>query len=384
MTFRFSDTDDALRKEVREFLRSRLPHDWTGISRQRPHEPSGKLPTEVSKEITLELAANGWLNRHWPRAYGGQEAPISEQIVLQEEYEANFEPRGSQYMGVNWIGPALMEFGTQEQKDRYIPDIAAGRSCWAQLFSEPEAGSDLAALRTTARLEGDEFVVNGTKLWTSYADIARHGVLIARTTPGAVGHEGMSVLLIEMDTPGIEVREIPATLGHNRISQEMFIDARVPRSSLLGELNDGWRVAMKALSYERSGIAGHARATRVLGRMGPLTPPEREERDIELLVQGRLAELVYYEAALNRDRQDAWLSSAVRLQNAEYLQKVTAHVEEVLGVAARIGAEEPRGTLSGEIESFAVKRARVAKITAGTAEVHIGVIGRRALGLPRS
>jgi alkylation response protein AidB-like acyl-CoA dehydrogenase len=384
MDLDFSLLEQQMRTELRTFLRERLPSDWTGIWRHRRHAENNKTPVEISFELCQELAARGWLNRTWPKEYGGEEAPISEQIVLQEEYEAHFEPRGGQYLGANWIGPAIMRFGTDEQKRKFLPEIAAGKSQWAQLFSEPDAGSDLYSLRTTAYLDGDEFTVNGAKLWTSYANIAKHGFLLARSQPGATGREGLSVLLIDMDNPGVEIRETPSTLGWHRIHEEAFVDAIFPRNCLLGDLHDGWRVATTALSYERSGIAGYARATRVLGRLSDVREPALVEDDVELLVMGRLAELLYYEASLARDTDDAWLSSAVRLMNASYLQAVADHAERMLGPMARVGAEDDHGEVCGEIESFVVKRAPVASITSGTAEVQVGIIARRALGLPRS
>jgi alkylation response protein AidB-like acyl-CoA dehydrogenase len=379
----FSEQAEALRGDVREFLDSALPATWSGVFSVA--NGGGVSGSQLSFELCRRLAERGWLIRQWPRDYGGADASVWEQVVLQEEYEAHFEPRGGQYMGVNWVGPALMLFGTEEQKRTLLPEIAAGDVQWAQLFSEPEAGSDLAAVSTTALLEDGEFVVRGEKVWTSYGTVAQRGFLVARTKPESTGRDGISVLLIDMRHPGVEVREIPAVLGSGRMAHEVFVDARFPESSLLGPLHDGWRVTMAALAFERVGIPGHARATRVLGRLGGLCTEEHEEAYIDLLVAGRLCELMYYDAVAERETgAPGWLNSAVRVVNARYLQDVARFAEDVLGPFARVsGSAIDEPAIHDEIESFSVKRAPVASMTSGTLEVQISLIARRALDLPR-
>ena len=376
----FSAAEETLRQELRAFLADALPETWSGVFGHGDPEP-----IELSFELCGRLAERGWLIRQWPREYGGAEAPVWEQVVLQEEYEAHFEPRGGQYMGVNWIGPAIMLYGSEEQQRTLLPEISAGAVQWAQLFSEPEAGSDLAAIATTARLEDGHFVVSGEKLWTSYGTVADRGFLVARTEEGSSRHHGLSVLLVDMKHPGVEVRDTPAVLGPGRIAEEVFVDAVFPESCLLGPLHDGWRVAMTALAFERAGIPGHARATRVLGRLGAVVDEAHEDAYVELLAAGRLAELTYYESVAERESgEPGWLSSAVRVVNARYLQDVSAFAEDVLGPYARVpGSEIPGSGLHDEIESFDVKRAPVASMTSGTLEVQIGLIARRALDLPR-
>lgn len=381
MNLEFTNAEEDLRRSLREFLDRTLPDGWSGVFA----EPNGASRSDLSFRLCQQLADRGWLIRHWPVEYGGAEASVWEQVVLQEEYEAHFEPRGGQYMGVNWIGPALMMFGTEEQKLTLLPEIASGSVQWAQLFSEPEAGSDLSAVSTSATLEDGHFTVSGEKLWTSYGTVADRGFLVARTKPGSRGRDGISVLLIDMHQPGVEVREIPAVLGPGRMAHEVFVDARVPVECLLGPLHDGWRVATTALAFERVGIPGHARATRVLGRLSAHCSTEHEEAYVDLLVEGRLAELTYYEAVSEREGDGpGWLSSAVRVINARYLQDVARFAEDVLGPLARVpGSGIPGAGLHDEIESFVVKRAPVASMTSGTLEVQISLIARRALDLPR-
>src|SRR5690606_7586001 len=193
--------------------------------------------------------------------------PTWEHFILGEEMWAAGEPRGAQYMNVNWIGPTLMRFGTEAQKRRYIPEMAAGRAVWCQGFSEPNAGSDLASLRTRAVRDGDDYVINGSKIWTSYAAMAQHCFLLARTGEASSGKAGIAIFLVPMSTPGIEVRPIPSLIGHGDIHEVFFDDVRVPASARLGEEGQAWAIIGYALSLERVGLARYAMSRRVLDRM---------------------------------------------------------------------------------------------------------------------
>lgn len=381
----FTVSEKQLRTELRDFFSAELPEDWTGVWRSRPLI-GGETPKEVSARLCVEMARRGWLNRLWPSVYGGQDSDVWEQVVIQEECEAHFEPRGGQYFGVNWLGPSIMHYGTEKQKDELLPEIASGSVQWAQLFSESDAGSDLAAVRTSAHLHDEQFIVQGEKLWTSYGCDADRGFLLARSRPGSTGKDGLSVLLIDMDAPGVEVSEIPSTLGHQRICREVFIDAAFPRSCLLGPLHGGWQVAMKSLAFERSGIAGHTRATRILGRLLQRAHDGGVDDEVApLLAMGRVAELLYYQSVEERDSATpGWINSAVRVFNAWYLQCVADYAESCLGPRARVGWGPGSNSVDGEIEAFVVKRAPVASITAGALEIQSSLIAKRALGLPKS
>jgi alkylation response protein AidB-like acyl-CoA dehydrogenase len=233
MWLEFDHAQQDLRTELRAFLKENLPPEYVGIW----HGPEG---APLSGAITRKMGERGWLTYYWPEEFGGKGGSVWDQTVIQEELFAHHEPRGAQYMGVNWIGPALMKFGTDEQREQYLPPIAAGDGYWAQLFSEPDAGSDLAGLRTRAVLDGDEYVINGSKIWTSYANQAKHGFLLCRTDTTLGKHGGISVLLIDMDAPGVEVRAIPSMVGWHRFHSVHFTDVRVPKDRLLGPLNNGW------------------------------------------------------------------------------------------------------------------------------------------------
>lgn len=379
----FGPDQEELRMELRTFLESHLPRDWVGIW----HGPDG---SPQSASVTEEMGRRGWLTYYWPSEYGGSDGSVWDQTVIQEELFAHHEPRGAQYMGVNWIGPALMRYGSEEQKRQYLPPIAEGKAFWAQLFSEPGAGSDLAGLKTRAVLEDDHFVVNGEKIWTSYANLAKHGFLLCRTDPSRGKHRGLSALLIDMDAPGVEVRAIPSMVGWHRFHSVRFTDVRVPRDRLLGPLNEGWSVAMAALPYERVGNARYARTTRVLGWV------ERQRKDafsnadegelMDLLALGRMAELLNYRAAhlKARDNTLGWEASAAFAANALYEQEAAVYIEKQTGFGCFVAAKDEHALASGEVESFTVRQAPTVTIQAGTYQVQLSLIAQGALGFPRS
>lgn len=261
MNFNWTEEQAALRSRVRALLARELPPDWEHISRHGPGSPE---QTAFSMQFCPKLAAEGLLVPHWPVAHGGRGAPAWEHFILGEELFAAGEPRGPQYMNVNFIGATLMKYGTPQQQARYLPDMAAGRSVWCQGFSEPSAGSDLAALGTRAELRGDAYVVNGSKVWTSYAGMAQTCFLLART---GTGKGGIAIFLVPMDTPGITVRAIPSLIGHGDIHEVFFDDVVVPATARLGEEGQAWAIISYALGLERVGLARYAFSRRVLDRM---------------------------------------------------------------------------------------------------------------------
>jgi alkylation response protein AidB-like acyl-CoA dehydrogenase len=330
------------------------------------------------------------LIRHWPEEVGGTGDSIWMQAVAQEEFFAAGEPRGGQYMNVNWIGPAIMHYGTPEQKAKFLPPIMAGEVTWAQLFSEPEAGSDLANVQTTAIEQPDgTFVVNGSKIWTSYGHLAQSGFLLARSTPGSRRAEGLTVFLIDMDAPGIERREIVTSLGSNRIAEEFFTDVVIGPETVLGEVGKGWSVAMTALGFERSGSARYARSTRVLGyleRLPEAQDPVVREEFAHLWALGRAAEVMNYRVVGVKDtgRTPTWEASAARVFNAMYEQRVGDLAERVLGPRARLKPASAADQGQAEIASLVTSQASSVTVTAGTWEIQLGIIAQRLLGLERA
>ncbi len=263
MEFGWSEEDLTFRKEVRAFLDAELGDAWTG--------PTAVLgsPENVtfSRRFAAALAERGWLTPHWPVEHGGSAASSWQHAILGEELWSIGEPRGPQYMNVNWIGPSIMRFGTDEQRRDHLPRIASGDVIWCQGFSEPEAGSDLGALRTRAVRDADEYVVNGQKVWTSYASVADFCYLLVRTGSEESGNRGITVLLVPMDLPGLEVREVGSVVGDHAFHELFLTDLRVPSSCRLGAENDGWEVVRQALAYERVGAPRWARAQHVLDEL---------------------------------------------------------------------------------------------------------------------
>ncbi|MFH1797321.1 MAG: acyl-CoA dehydrogenase family protein [Pseudomonadota bacterium] len=372
--------DHAFRDRVRAFLKAELPSDWDEISR---HGPGSREQTEFSLQFCPKLARAGLLVPHWPREWGGGDRSVWEHFILGEEMWAAGEPRGAQYMNVNWIGPTLMRFGSEEQKARYVPEMAAGRAIWCQGFSEPDAGSDLAKLRTRAVRDGDHYVVNGSKIWTSYAGMAQNCFLLARAGTGD-GKAGIAIFLVDMATPGIQVRSIPSLIGHGDIHEVFFTDVRVPVGARLGEEGEAWSIISYTLANERVGIPRYELASRVLDQMvdelrrrGMAGDPVVQARAGSAAAACDAARLLVYRTVDMRSRGEAIGAEAsiARVAVAEADHIVTDFGMEFLPDAFN-GGEHPAFLAHHE-------RAIVTGIAAGAIEIQLGLIARRWLGLPK-
>jgi alkylation response protein AidB-like acyl-CoA dehydrogenase len=380
LEFAWSADDARFRSELEAFLAEHLPADWEELAKDGP---GSEAQADFSRGFARALAERGWLTPHWPEEFGGRGASAWQHVVLSEELWSRGEPRGPQYMNVNWIGPAIMKHGSPEQKRLHLARIAAGEVFWCQGFSEPEAGSDLVALRTAARRDGADYVVDGTKIWTSYVNHADYCFLLVRTDPDSNRHRGISVLLVPMDTPGIVVREIPSVVG-DRYFHEVFFDAvRVPESCRLGPENEGWGVVTYALQYERVGSPRYARAARTLDRLVEHAR-ERGVLDDEALL-ARLGE------ARARCEAARLLTYRVVDQRA-HGQPPTAdsNVARVAGTSAEravadlalelFGAEALEAGTFGDAQ---FRMAMTAGVAVGATEIQLNLIAGRILGLPR-
>ncbi|MET0579461.1 MAG: acyl-CoA dehydrogenase family protein, partial [Ilumatobacteraceae bacterium] len=275
MDFDWTTEEVGFRSELLTFIRENVRPDWTHHEREMP-EPEDR---EAVLTFCRAMGERGFLTPHWPKEYGGREASPWEQAIVSEEIWAAGEPRGPQYMNTNWIGPALMLAGTEEQKAFHLSMISRGDAMWCQGFSEPEAGSDLASLRTSAVRDGDSYIVNGQKIWTSYAHTADYCFLLVRTDPNAERGEGISILLVPMDTPGVEVRDIPNAWCKHVIHEIYFTDAVVPVANRLGDENKGWEIVRAVLANERVGVGRHECAARTLD--GAVADAEAAGVDVE-------------------------------------------------------------------------------------------------------
>jgi alkylation response protein AidB-like acyl-CoA dehydrogenase len=299
MDFTMGPGATALRAELRELVSEHVPADFLGAFTDDPADLA------TAQRFCRVLAERGLLCLAWPQEFGGRGASVWEQTVVREEMWAHHEPRGAQYMGVNWVGPALMRYGTPEQQRRHLPAIARGEVVWCQGFSEPDAGSDLASLRTAARpvpaADGGGWRVYGQKIWTSYALMAQWCFLLARTSTGEKKQQGITVFLVPMSAPGIEVRPIASMLGPHHLN-EVFLDGvRVTGADVLGEVGQGWQLVQQVLAFERVGIARYARcerlllaAPRVLGDQWETLPDELRARWVRMLTHCRRARLLAY------------------------------------------------------------------------------------------
>ena len=380
MEFGWSQQEQAYRREVQAFLAEHLPPDWEELSKGGP---GSDAQADFSRGFCARLAERRWLTQSWPADFGGSDASPWRHAIFGEEMWGHGEPRGPQYMNVNWIGPAIMKYGTPAQQTEHLPPISRGETLWCQGFSEPEAGSDLVALRTAARREGEHYVVNGSKIWTSYANHARHCFLLVRTDPESSRHKGISVLLCPMDLPGIEVREIPSVVGERYFHEVFFDDVRVPVSCRLGPEHGGWDVVGYALQFERVGAARYHRAALILddlaGRArerGVLAEPRVQERLGEARALCEAARVLTYRVIDQRvhGKPPSAESNLARVAGTAAEQAVADLALEIFGGEAL------------EYGSYADTRFRwamTAGVAVGATEVQLNLVARNLLGLPR-
>jgi alkylation response protein AidB-like acyl-CoA dehydrogenase len=329
------ETIADLRATLRRLIAEHVPTDFLGAFTDDPAD------LETAQSFCRLLADQGLLCMAWPEEYGGKGASPWEQTAVREEMWAHHEPRGAQYMGVNWVGPTIMRHGTDAQKATHLPAISRGEVIWCQGFSEPDAGSDLASLQTAARRDGEGWRISGQKIWTSYATMAQWCFLLARTTKGEKKQQGITVFLIPMDAPGITVRPIPCMLGPHHLNEVFLDDVWVTEADVLGEVDHGWSVVQEVLAFERVGIARYARVERLLqwapaalGDRWDSLPDELRGRWARMLTHARRARLLAYRVIATQS------SGQVRPgDTASYRIAVTRLDQESADVLMDIAAE---------------------------------------------
>jgi alkylation response protein AidB-like acyl-CoA dehydrogenase len=388
--FRLSATEEAFRLEVRDWLERNLPAGYGKPGFVPPEDPAEKVA--LARRWQRTLAGGGWAGIHWPREYGGRGATPIEHFLFVEEYTRIGAPPSIDIgVGLGLVGPTLIHHGTDAQKRRFLPKILAGEEVWCQGFSEPNAGSDLANCRTRAELDGDEFRVTGQKIWTSYARFADWCILIVRTDFQAPKHKGLTFLLLDMKTPGITIRPLVEMTGIAWFNEVFFDDVRVPRANMIGDLNQGWTIAITTLAHERGGSAPHARLGReledVLGlakRLRQTDDPNVRQRLAQACIDTEILRLMAYKQVSDvmRTGHPGPEGSCLKLVWSELDMRMKELAIELEGPYAAL----ERGT------SHAVDRgrwqyeylwSRAASIYAGTSEVQRNIIAQRVLGLPR-
>jgi alkylation response protein AidB-like acyl-CoA dehydrogenase len=389
MRFAFTPEEEAFREEVRDYLH----REWT---EELPSYESGSEESwEIEQEMRRKLADKGWLTLSWPKKYGGLEATTMQQVIFNDEWSYAQAP-GRDGLGIGFIGPAIMVHGTEEQKVRHIRGIAKGEVVWCQGYSEPESGSDLASLQTRAVEDGEHYVINGQKIWTSQAHKADWILLLARTDPEAPKHRGITMFLADMKTPGVSVRPIIDMTGHHPFNETFFDNVKVPKTNIVGEINRGWYAGMTLLDFERSGVGycamskraldetvRYARTTKSNGRM-LIEQPEVRNKLAGMAVEIEVAYMLSY--------QIAWMQSNGEVPNKEASmgKAFTTEVEQrtfqmgmqVLGLHGQLLKGSRHAPLEGFIERNYL-RTISDTIQSGTSEIQRNIIATRGLGLPR-
>lgn len=374
MDFDFDDTATRLRMHLRDLIDTHLPADFLGAFTDDPADLA------ATQRFCKVLAEEGLLTLAWPATYGGAGGDVWAQTVVREEMWAHHEPRGAQYMGLNWVGPAIMAFGTDAQKHRHLPPIARGDVIWCQGFSEPGAGSDLAALSTRAVADGERWRIHGQKIWTSYASMAQWCVLAARVGDGS-RHDGVTMFLVPMDAPGVHVVPIDSMLGPHHLNEVFFDDVVVEADATLGAVGEGWAVIRRALAHERVGIARYARCERLLSLLGAAldgVPEAFATRWARALIHVRVARLLAYRTVYAQDAGDDFdaLASAARIAVTSCDQEVADLLADVL--AASSLDDGPAAPLHGAAEDH-WRYAQAATVASGTIEVQRMIVAKDLL-----
>jgi alkylation response protein AidB-like acyl-CoA dehydrogenase len=389
MDIRFSAEDEQYRLKLRSWLEANMP---------REEEPADQdAAFDYRRAWQRKLYDGGWVGINWPKEYGGQGATLIQQAIYAQEMAHAKAAQPANGLGISIVGPTIMSHGTEAQKKRYIAKILNADEIWCQGFSEPNSGSDLASLQTRAVLDGDEFVINGQKTWTSMGQYADWCILLVRTDTDAPKHRGISYLLVDMHTAGITLRPLKQITGHPEFNETFFDNVRVPRENLIGELNDGWRIAMTTLTYER-GISSLAVQVRVKQHLDAMIDYARQtERNGNTLskdpvLRQSLAEahirveimlLNLYRGITSRLRgqppgPEASLDKLYWSELDKWMQEIGMSMQ---GAYSQL-TNDSKYAVSGDWQ-YNFLRSRAGTIYSGTSEIQKNIVGERVLGLPK-
>lgn len=378
MEFAWTSEQQAYRERVRGALDELLPEDWD--THYAPQGYGSADQIAFSREFCPRLAERGLLTPHWPKDRGGNDAQPWDQFILAEEMKWRGEPRGPQYMNVNWLGPTLMKYGTKAQQDEHLGRIARGEVIWCQGYSEPGAGTDLAALQTRAEAVQGGYVINGQKIWTSYSRKADYCFLLART---GSGRKDISIFIVPMDTPGVEVRPFPGLVSDGHLNEVFFTDVELPASAMVGEESKAWDIILYALSFERVGIPRYHVGRKLLDRA--IAQLQREGRGGDPIIKARTGRIqAKFEAARlltyvvvderAKDKPPSVNANISRITASEACTDLTnfliEYLPDILTGGDAILREFHRGNIA-------------ATIAAGTYELQLNLIARNALELPK-
>ena len=398
MDFSFTPEQEALRKDFNDFFAAEakhLPSTWVGTIEDVYSSDEGWA---YHKYMAQTLAKKGWLVRGWPKQYGGSEAPIVEQLIF-NEVSSYYMAAGMDIFGIGMCGPTLMAAGTEEQKQEHVLPIARGEKMWCQLWSEPDAGSDLAALRATAVRQGDYYIINGQKIWTSGAHRADWGFGIFRTDPNLRRSKGLSFILVDMNTPGITIRPL-YSMGHAHLFNEVFFDnVKVPVKNRVGEENQGWNVTRATMNFERSNVGVMSWSKSLLGKLiqfckenkrdgkylidDPFVRQMLAQVEIEIEIGIAMSYRIAWIQEQGRIMEFASLASSSKVYGTEMIQRFANTALQILGMYGPIRAESKWAPLKGVWEAI-YQLCPGMNILAGTSEIQRNTIAWIAMGMPRS
>ena len=395
MDFQYTPEQDAFRLRVRSWLAEHLPSELKVEDAMDERVAPNREIFDKRMAWHKQLYQAGWIGLAWPKEYGGQGAELMEQIIYNEEYAHARAPILPGYVGLGLAGPTIAQWGSEEQKQDFLPRILRGELVWCQGYSEPGSGSDLASLQTRAVEDGDEFVVNGQKVWTSGAQYADWMVLLARTDPEAPKHKGISYFLLDMKTPGVSVRPLVLLNGHSHFNEVFFEDVRIPKANLLGPKNEGWKVAITTLMFERSAAGGGGGGSQIrrLAELAKQVEIDGRPAWQHSWVRQRLAAFEIEKEALKYTRLRSLTrqlrgqppgpeGSILKLAGSELGVRIAAFASELLGPYALLEAET-QAVPDAPRWLNRVLSARQYTIAGGTSEIQHNIIGERVLGLPK-
>jgi alkylation response protein AidB-like acyl-CoA dehydrogenase len=393
MDLSYTPEELAFQREVRTWLKKNVPKRERDA---RPLEFGDPKRIAEAKAWQRKVHAAGYLALAWPKEYGGQGADVMRQTIVNEEMVRARAPGLIGMMGIQMVGPTLIQFGTEEQRRRYLPKILTADDIWCQGYSEPGAGSDLASLRTRAELIGDEFVVNGQKVWTSNAQYADWMFCLVRTDPSAPKHAGISYVLIDMKSPGITVRPLVQMTGDAGFNEVFFEDVRVPRTNLVGQLNNGWQVANATLAHERNMLGSTVRTQQTFQKLVRLAQTQRRNgapASADPVVRQRLADLALRVETMKleayrqltdtlRGRSPGIAASVSKLVTTELNHDIARTALEIMGSYGPLGRRDARAR-DGGIWPVDFMYSLGLIIGGGTSQIQKNIISERGLGMPK-
>jgi alkylation response protein AidB-like acyl-CoA dehydrogenase len=394
MELSYSKEDEAFRKEVRNWLKHNLPKKDKSISDLMPHDPER---VKRAKEWQRKLYDAGYVAMGWPKEYGGQDADVMRQTIVNEEMVLARAPGLVGASGLGMLGPTLIQLGTEEQKRRYLPKILTAEEIWCQGYSEPGSGSDLASLRTRAELVGDEFIVNGQKVWTSNAQFSDWMFCLVRTDPEAPKHRGISYILIDMETSGITVRPLVQMTSDAGFNEVFFEDVHVPRANLVGELNQGWMVANATLFHERNMLGSTTRTQLMMQNLIRLArsrqrygkpaaqDPVIRQKLADLLTRVEAMKYHLYRQLTNELKGRAQGVGAMvnKLVGTELNHDICALALEIMGSYAPLNRGAAH-VIDNGIWPYEFMLTLGLVIGGGTSQIQKNIISERGLGMPKS